>query len=68
MKKLIIILFILLFSSRLCADEWKTQDKVWQDGQWWIEDPALGNFTNKRDYKTSHHLGWKIMVKYKEAK
>jgi hypothetical protein len=32
--------------------------EVWEHGQWWIEDPALGNFNNPADYKTSHHLGW----------
>ena len=36
--------------------------EIWENGKWWIEDPALSNFTNPEDYKTSHHLGWESIM------
>ena len=47
---------------RMAVGRWQRHPnqwvEVWEHGQWWIEDPALGNFNNPADYKTSHHLGW----------
>lgn len=37
--------------------------EVWENGRWWIEDPALGNTTDRRYYITYHHLGWETILR-----
>jgi hypothetical protein len=36
--------------------------EVWENGKWWIEDPALGNFNKPEEYKTAHHLSWDFVM------
>ena len=37
--------------------------EIWEGGKWEIDDPTLGNTTNRKDYTTSHHLGWDSVMK-----